>query len=158
MKKYFLCGMLMCLGLIALAQHCRYDGSTMIMLDISKSPNQKINKIYLLDSAGAVVMSKHYTGDQFQLDSAQFWKNPPGEAKEPSKKWLHQHYPFAKDYDILALGAHDQPLPYRVEILYSSGNNILRKEVPLLNNHIHQLCTNNQELWSGKVKPMSVIL
>jgi hypothetical protein len=157
-RKYFLFAFLNLFVVCSFAQHCAWDGSSMVMLDIKKTPDQKIKKIYLLDSAGAVVMNKHYYGDKVEMDSARFWKNPPGVPKNAGTKRTGSYFSFAKDYEILELGGHDQPLPYSVLIIYTSGGTAMRKDIPLLSNHIHQLCTLNKELWSGNVKPMSVIL
>jgi hypothetical protein len=156
--KYFLFVLVNLFAVWSFAQHCAWDGSSMVMLDIKKNSNQKIKKVYLLDSAGAVVMNKHYFGEKVEMDSARFWKNPPGMPKNTAYKRTGLFFPFAKDYEILELGGHDQPLPYSVLIIYTSDGTTMRKDIPLLSNHIHQLCTLNKELWSGNVKPMSVIL
>src|ERR1700730_5533917 len=99
-KKYFLFVLLNLVVLCSYAQHCPWDGSSMIMLDIKKNPDQKIKKIYLLDSAGAVVMNKHYLGNKVEIDSALFWKNPPGANKDPASKRTGRYFSFAKDYHI----------------------------------------------------------
>src|ERR1700733_2367780 len=138
------------------AQHCPWDGTSMITIDVKKTGDEKVQKIYLADSSEHYVMSKHYMADKVEADTARFWKNPSANVKSNSFG-PGQRFAFAKDYEILALGGHDQPRPYKVRIIYTEGNQTFEKEVPLLNNNIHLLCTLNKELWSGKVKPMSVI-
>lgn len=157
-KKYFLSACLGFMTLNLLAQHCAWDGSSMIMLNIKSNPSVMIQKIYLLDSTGAVVINKHYYGAKVEEDSAIFRRNPPRDNNNEPYRRENQYFSFAKDYLVLELGGHDQPLPYHLLIVYISGHKLLRKEVPLPDEQIHQLCTLNKKLWSGKEKPVTVTL
>jgi hypothetical protein len=157
-KRYFFPVLLSFITTSLLAQHCPWDGSSMIMVDIKKNPSVQIQKIYLLDSTGKVVISKHYYGAEVQEDSAIFRRNPSGDNKNEPYRRGDQYFSFAKDYLILELGAHNQPLPYHLLIVFTSGNKLLHKEVPLPDQQIHQLCTLNKKLWSGREKPVSVQL
>lgn len=158
-KKYFLLFSFVFFVGVSFGQHCRWDGTSMIMLDISKSPSIEVKNIALLDSAGAVVINKHIVGGHVETDTARFWKNPPRAGKEDTGANVYGlYFPFAKSYQIVTFGATDQPKPFRVVITYKAGGSTLRKNLPLLNNHIHSLCTTNEDLWNGHVKPMSVLL
>lgn len=157
-RSFFICILLTLLTGAAFSQHCRWDGTSMIMLDISKSPSIQVRDIYLLDSAGAVVINKHLVGGKSETDTAKFWKNPARPTQESGSNVYGQYFPFAKEYMIVAFGGTSQPKPFRVVINYRAGGTNFKKDLPLLNNHIHSLCTNNEELWKGHAKPMSVLL
>jgi hypothetical protein len=128
------------------------------MIDIKKYPSVKVQKIYLIDSSGKKVISKHYFGDKTEKITAEFWKNPPSDALLNPSKYNKQYFSFAKDYYVLEFGQYKQEMAYRILILYSAGNKMLRKEIPLSKQAVHMLCTLNKNLWSGKEKPIAVIL
>ena len=157
-KKYLILKLFFFVSFYAVAQHCPWDGSSFIMLDVKESPTVKIQKIYLLDSTGAIVLSKHYNGNKERTDTARFWKNPPVDAMKNPSKYNKPYFSFAKNYYVLEFGQYNLGMNYRILILYSSGHKTLRKEIPLLRGRIHALCTLNKDLWSGKEKPISVIL
>jgi hypothetical protein len=157
-KKYCIFILLNLTSLYSFSQHCPWDGSSIIMLDIKSNPSIKVQKIYLIDSAGKKVISKHYFGDKAEKITAEFWKNPPADAMQNPSKYDKQYFSFAKDYYVLEFGQYNQGMAYRILILYSSGNKMLGKEIPLSKQAIHMLCTLNKNLWSGKEKPIAVIL
>jgi hypothetical protein len=128
------------------------------MLDIKKNPSVKVQKIYLIDSSGKKVISKHYFGDKTEKITAEFWKNPPADAMQNPSGYNKQYFSFAKNYYVLEFGQYKQEMAYRILILYSSGNKMLRKEIPLSKQAVHMLCTLNKNLWVGKEKPIAVIL
>jgi len=128
------------------------------MLDMKESPSVNLQKIYLLDSGGKIVTSKHYFGDSAEVDTARFWKNPPEDAMQNPSKYDKQYFSFAKDYQVLEFGQYRQKMNYRILILYSSGNKTMRKEIAVPGNDIHVLCTLNKDLWSGKEKPVEITL
>ena len=140
------------------AQHCPWDGSSFIMLDIKDPKPIQIQKIYLLDSKKNIVINNFYYGDSVVHDTADFWKNPPEQVETLPYKRDGQYFRFAKDYQVLEFGWKEESSPYRVLIIYNSDNKILRKEISIPKNEIHQLCTHNVELWSGKISPMAVSL
>jgi hypothetical protein len=157
-KKYLIPAVFIFLSLYSVAQHCQWDGSSFIMLDINGNPSVKVQKIYLLDSTGAIVLSKHYFGNSVKTDIAEFWKNPPKDAMLNPSKYRKQYFSFAKDYYVLEFGQYNPAMPYRILIQYSSGHKTLRKVIPVSKQGVHVLCTLNKNLWSGKEKPIAVIL
>ncbi|HKB43062.1 MAG TPA: hypothetical protein VKC90_01690 [Chitinophagaceae bacterium] len=158
MKKYCIFILLNLVSLYSFSQHCRWDGSSFIMVDIKSNPSVKVQKIYLIDSAGKKVISKHYFGNKSEKITAEFWKNPPADAVQNPSKYNKQYFPFAKNYYVLEFGQYKQEMDYRILILYSSGNKMLRKEIPLSKQAVHMLCTLNKNLWGSKEKPIAVIL
>ena len=158
MKKCCIFILLNPVSLYSFSQHCPWDGSSFIMVDIKGNPSVKVQKIYLIDSAGKKVISKHYFGNKSEKITAEFWKNPPADAVQNLSKYNKQYFSFAKNYYVLEFGQYRQEMGYRILILYSSGNKMLRKEIPLSKQAVHMLCTLNKNLWGGKEKPIAVIL
>ncbi len=156
-KKYFIIGLLNLVAFYSFAQHCPWDGSSFIMIDVKSSPPVKLQKIYLLDSTGAKVLSRHYFGDKVEVDTAQFWKNPSATMQDPTK-YNKQYFSFAKNYQVLEFGQYKPGMAYRILVLYSSGNKMVRKEIPVSKQAVHMLCTLNKPLWGGKEKPIAILL
>jgi len=140
------------------SQHCPWDGSSFIMLDIKNAKPLQVQKIYLLDSKKNIVITNFYYGDSVVHDTADFWKNPPQQVETRPYSRDGQYFRFAKDYQVLEFGLKEESSPYRVLIVYNSDNKIFRKEISVPKNEIHTLCTHNVELWSGKISPMLVSL
>ncbi|HSU29405.1 MAG TPA: hypothetical protein VLJ68_13550 [Chitinophagaceae bacterium] len=144
-------------SLISFSQHCPWDGTSMIMLDVKIPQNVSVEKISLLDSSHSIVIRKIYYSDSIHAEEAIFWKNPPPGTVKGSWTREGYHFSFAKDYQIVEFGGRENP-PYRVLIRYKIGNEIMEKEIPLPADAIHGLCTLNTELWGGKVKPVTITL
>src|SRR6185295_9990214 len=100
-KRYLSLTLFNLVVVYSFAQHCPWDGSSFIMLNIKVNPSAKLQKIYLLDSGGKKVISKHYFGDKVEEDTALFWKNPPKDAMENPSKYHKQYFSFAKNYRVL---------------------------------------------------------
>ena len=140
------------------SQHCPWDGSSFIMLDIKNAKSLQVQKIYLLDARKNIVITNFYYGDSVVHDTADFWKNPPQQVETQPYSRDGQYFRFAKDYQVLEFGWKEESSPYRVLIIYNSDNKIFRKEISVPKNQIHILCTHNVDLWSGKISPMAVSL
>ncbi len=129
------------------------------MLDVKGDPSVKLEKIYLLDSAGNKVTSKRYYGDKIKEDTAIFHKNSPGvAAKKDATLFDNYYFPFAKNYQVLVFGQYQNNMQYQILVLYSSKNKTSKKEITLSNDAVHPLCTLNKELWGGKEKPVALTL
>ncbi len=145
------------LSLISFSQHCPWDGTGLIMLDVKTPGNLSIEKISLLDSSHTLVIRKIYYSDSIHAEEAIFWKNPPPGTTNGSWTRDGYHFSFAKDYQIVEFGGMQNP-PYRVLIRYKLGSEIVEKEFTLPRDAIHALCTLNTELWGGKLKPVTITL
>jgi hypothetical protein len=157
-KKYLLLLLFSLAVVFSFGQHCPWDGSSFIMLDIKNNPSIQLQKIYLLDSVSRIVTSKHYFGNRVEEDTVRFWKNPPGDAMRNPAGYDKQYFSFAKDYQVVEFGQYKQGMAYRVLVIYSFGDKMLRKEISLPKNAVHQLCTLNKNLWGGNEKPVEFTL
>ena len=158
-KKYLLTSLIIISFLGSFAQHCPWDGSSLLMLDVKSDRNHEIQKIYLLASAGTIVINTYYFGhDSLRKDTAVFWKNPGEKNANINYNYEMQRFPFARDYYIRPFSWGSHPRPYSIVIYLASGKEIFQKRIPVTDKDVHVLCTSNKELWGGKVKAMEVSL
>jgi hypothetical protein len=157
-KKYLLLIVCCASSLFSLAQHCPWDGSSIIMLDIKSNSSVSVQKIYLIDSVGNKVTSKRYSDATVKEDTAEFWKNEPEVAKKNPGRFDKYYYVFAKNNEVLVFGQYIPMMKYSLLVFYRSDNKTMQKTITLSNNDIHGLCTSNKDLWSGEEKPIPLML
>ena len=136
-------------------QHCRYDGSAFIMLDVKSEKPVSIKNIYLLDYSGAIHMHNTYYGDSVVTDSSIFWKNP---VKQPTNDDVdkREYFRFAKDYHVVHFGHGDGP--FKVMVEFVSGKKVQTKVFEVPREHVHVLCTTNSALWKGEKDPLTITI
>src|SRR5687767_12008125 len=159
MVNFFLLTALIIISFLgSFAQHCPWDGSSFLMLDVKSDRPVQVQKIYLLDSSGSIVINTYYFGhDSLRKDTAVFWKNPD-EKNAINYNYEMQRFPFAKDYYVRPFSWGSHPRPYSILIYYTSGKDSFQKRILVPADDVHVLCTSNKELWDGKIKPMEASL
>lgn len=158
-KKYLLTSLFIIPFLGSSAQHCPWDGSSLLMIDVKSGRPLAVQKIYLLDSAGTIVINTYYFAhDSLRKDTAVFWKNPDEKNTSLNYHYELQRFPFAKDYYVRPFSWGSHPRPYSILINYISGKEIFQKRIQVSDRDVHVLCTSNKELWGGKVKAMEATL
>lgn len=156
-KKYLLSGLAIILFLGSFAQHCPWDGSSFLMLEVKEGKDIKVQKIYLLDSAGVIVINTYYFGhDSVRKDTVLFWKNPDEKNANINYNYEMQRFSFAKDYYVRPFSWGSHTRPYSILIYYTSGKDSFQKRIPVSDEDVHVLCTSNKELWGGKEMPMVI--
>ena len=157
-KKYLLTALIIISFLYSFAQHCPWDGSSFLMLDVKADRPVQVQKIYLLDSSGTIVINTYYFGhDSLRKDTAVFWKNPDEKNANINYNYRMQRFPFAKDYYVRPFSWGSHPRPYSILMYYTSGKESYQKRIPVTDEDVHVLCTSNKELWGGKMKPLVVV-
>lgn len=159
MIKYFLGFFFLLFTSSTPAQHCPWDGSSFLMINLKEQDPVKVKKIYLLDSSGTIVINKTYYGlDRVEEDTAQFWRNPLEKDANKDGKRHSQYFSFAKNYYVMSFSWGSHPRPYSLLIQYLSGKDDLQIKIPVSDDDVHALCTSNRELWEGKSKPLEVVI
>jgi hypothetical protein len=139
------------------AQHCPWDGSSFIMID--PPADIRIISIHLVDSTGAKVISNWYSGpDNPRVDTARFWKNDEIDPQENTLNRRAYHFSFAKNFYVLSFGQFQREMKYQLSMLYEKNNKTHKTYYPLSKENIHILCTDNKELWGGKIPPLKPLL
>lgn len=142
------------------AQHCRWDGKSMIMVKVNHpSTLEDSFKIELLKLSGEPAMMRS-VGADYKIDStpAMLWKNPPEGTTFDYTKPQSTHFPFVKsDYYIIS-DAPRRERSFKARITYLGKSRKRYKpviiDVPEI--AVQHLCQNNVQLWRGNVQPVIV--
>jgi hypothetical protein len=140
------------------AQHCPYDGRTIIMVKLKYDTSRLEDKfnVVLLDSAGNIITKSKY---QKSGDTAYFWKTPPKDSKRKWEEPQTEHFSFAKDnyylYTDPRYPYHTSPLKVKVEYRGKGKNKKGSTKVyGLPKEAVLPLCTARAEVWYKDVEPV----
>ncbi|HET6992302.1 MAG TPA: hypothetical protein VFJ43_13295 [Bacteroidia bacterium] len=136
------------------AQHCPYDYSNIIVLNIRADSASGIIpglKITFLDSADIPVMGYKFIGGKWTADTLKFWQNA---AKTTMNHYVDNENPlepekirywFANDNYVLVVGNeyHNQKCKIRIEDIdgEKNGGSFRTTIVPVSSADIYPLCT-----------------
>lgn len=161
---------------VANAQHCPFDFSAIVVLNIHTAGGAGIIpglKIYMTDSTGAAVMRGNYRNGKWVSDTLWFWQNPEKttftgyiDNENPAEEEKIR-FPFAKD-NYVCVVARDFPLSkYTIVIKEANGSNVgkfMAAPLKLRDSEAYPLCgTYDDEVYKSRCEgvifhPAEVVL
>lgn len=174
MKKIILLSFLFCIGLISSAQHCPFDGSTVIVIKVVDKKGRPVTKLkqpfQLVEVDNPEADSCSFSAGLFQKDFL------------PSKKGIMNRYPGSwetwsqrfKDCSLFGSGCYALVLSmaedkcmisqgndyrYRLRnymIRYTTRKNKTVQEIPVTEGNRYSLCTGAGS-WC-RIKPVTIVI